>query len=475
METSIPPRQTARSCGIVESPISSGFKAETIFRQGTQMLEHNDATTGNSRRNFLASSVALGAAGIVAPYAFGALGRAAIQSKNGFINIALIGCGGRGSGAANDTLTGNPGVRLVAMADINTEAAKSARDELKKKFEDRVSIADTDIYGGLDGYLKVLARADVDLVILATSPGFRPHHIAAAVAAKKHVFAEKPVCVDTAGYHMCCAAHDAALAQGTAIATGTQYRRQESFVDAIAKIREGMIGDVVGMTARYCSNGIWYRDRKPGMSDLEYQIYNWMHFIWLSGDQISEQAVHNVDCIHWVMGGPPIRAFASGSRWKRPADSEMWDSFSVDYEWADGRICSLQCRHWEGASTDFANVVYGSKGTATIRAFSEGSVIRDRAGKELWRTKGDIGAAYVAEHKALVASIAENKPVVELRQTAEASLMAVMGREAAYSGTVATWEFMTTESKLDLFPKNMDLQGSAPTPFIRRPGEYQLS
>ncbi|MSR41707.1 MAG: Gfo/Idh/MocA family oxidoreductase [Phycisphaerales bacterium] len=439
------------------------------------MTHPNALNADNSRRDFMAGTLALGAASIVAPYAFGAMGNGIRPSANGFINVALIGCGGRGGGAANDTLTGNPGVRLVALADINTTTSKSLRDELKKKFGDRVTATDADIFDGIDGYLKVLARTDVDLVILATAPGFRPQHITAAVAAKKHVFAEKPVCVDAAGYHICCAAHDAALAQGTAIATGTQYRRQGSFVDAIAKIREGMIGDVVGMTARYCSNGIWYRDRKPGMSDMEYQIYNWMHFIWLSGDQITEQAVHNIDCIHWVMGGPPTRAFASGSRWQRPEDSEMWDSFSIDYEWADGKVCSLQCRHWPNSTVDCNNVVYGSKGTATIRAFSDGSVIHDRSGKELWKTKGDIGAAYVAEHKALVASIAEGKPIVELRQTAESSLMAVMGREAAYSGTVTTWDFMTKESKLALFPSSIDLQGSAPTPFVRRPGEYKLT
>ena len=311
-------------------------------------------------------------------------------------------------------------------------------------------------------------------MILATAPGFRPIHIAAAVAAKKHVFAEKPVCVDSAGYHICCAAHDLAAKQGTAIVTGTQYRRQPSFVEAIEKIRGGMIGEVVGMTARYCSNGIWYRDRLPGMTDMEYQIYNWMHFIWLSGDQITEQAVHNIDVVHWVMGGPPIRAFASGSRWNRPADSEMWDSISVDFEFANGKICSFTGRHWANSDNQFDNVVYGSRGVATLRAFSDGSKIVDHSGNELWSCKGDIGAAYRQEHKELVASIIANKPIVELRQTAESSLMAVLGREAAYSGQVATWEFMTKQSKLDLMPKLVTIPGDAPAPFVRKPGEYRL-
>ena len=429
-----------------------------------------------TRRSFLASTATIGAAGIasglVAPLGFAGWTQAAGAGKT--VRIGLIGCGGRGSGAANDSLTANPNVTLVAMCDLDVEKVRGVRDALKEAHSERANVSDDRIFGGLDGYQKVLALPDVDLVILATAPGFRHVHITAAVAAKKHIFAEKPVCVDVAGYHACCAAHDQASKQGTAIVTGTQYRRQTSFIEGIQRIRDGMIGEVVGMTARYCSNGIWYRERKPGMSDMEYQIWNWMHFIWLSGDQITEQAVHNIDVIHWVMGGPPVRAFASGSRWNRPADSEMWDSMSVDFEFAGGKICSFDARHWANSDSQFDNVVYGSKGVAYLRAFDGGSTITDRDGKELWTTKGSIGAAYRQEHKELVESIAAGKPIVELHQTAESSLMAVMGREAAYSGQTATWDFMTKQSKLDLMPKVIAIPGDAPAPFVRKPGEYRL-
>jgi len=435
-----------------------------------------------TRRDFLAATAAVGAASLIAPNGFGAWESLQAASSGKTINIGLIGAGGRGSGAANDSLSINPNVRIVAIADIDAEKAKGVRDALAeahnmkdgKQVASRVDVPDDRIFGGLDGYQKVLDLKDVDLVILATAPGFRHVHITAAVAARKHVFAEKPVCVDVAGYHACCAAHDQASKQGTAIVTGTQYRRQTSFIEGIQRIRDGMIGEVVGMTARYCSNGIWYRERKPGMSDMEYQIWNWMHFIWLSGDQITEQAVHNIDVIHWVMGGPPVRAFASGSRWNRPADSEMWDSMSVDFEFAGGKICSFDARHWANSDSQFDNVVYGSKGVAYLRAFDGGSTITDRDGKELWTTKGSIGAAYRQEHKELVESIAAGKPIVELRQTAESSLMAVMGREAAYSGQTATWDFMTKQSKLDLMPKVIAIPGDAPAPFVRKPGEYRL-
>jgi len=436
-----------------------------------------------SRRDFLAATAAVGAASLVAPSGFGAWESIQAASPGKTINIGLIGAGGRGSGAANDSLSINPNVRIVAIADLDIEKARGVRDALAEAHNakdgggdgaKRVDIADDRIFGGIDGYQKVLDLKDVDLVILATAPGFRHVHITAAVAARKHIFAEKPVCVDTAGYHACCAAHDKALAQGTAIVTGTQYRRQTSFVEGIKRIREGMIGEVVGMTARYCSNGIWYRERKPGMSDMEYQIWNWMHFIWLSGDQIAEQAVHNIDIIHWVMGGPPVRAFASGSRWNRPADSEMWDSVSCDFEFADGRICSFTGRHWANADNQLDNVVYGSKGIAYLRAFDGGTLITDRSGKELFKIPGSLGAAYRQEHKELVESIVAGKPIVELRQTAESSMMAVMGRESAYSGQVATWDFMVNKSKLDLMPKTIALPGDAPKPFLRKPGEYRL-
>jgi predicted dehydrogenase len=436
------------------------------------------ATTAAAATAATAATAALGAASFIAPSNFGAWQSTKAPAPSKTINIGVIGAGGRGSGAANDTLSINPNVRIVAIADIDVAKATAARDALAEEYNKdgatRVAVPNERIFGGLDGYQKVLDLKDVDLVILATAPGFRHVHITAAVAAKKHVFAEKPVCVDVAGYRACCAAHDKALAQGTCIVTGTQYRRQPSFIEGIKKIREGMIGDVVAMTARYCSNGIWYRDRKPGMSDMEYQIYNWMHFIWLSGDQITEQAVHNIDVVHWVMGGPPVRAFASGSRWNRPADSEMWDSISCDYEFADGRICSFTGRHWANSDNQGDNVVYGSKGIAYLRAFDSGTQITDRNGKELFSIKGNIGAAYKQEHKELVEAVVASRPIVELRQTAESSLMAVMGREAAYSGQTATWDFMTNKSQLDLMPKLVTIPGDAPAPFVRKPGEYRL-
>ncbi len=390
------------------------------------------------------------------------------------INIGIIGTGGRGGGALKDSLTINSNVRLVAMADLNAGKCHSLRRSLARRFSDKVAVTDDKIYDGLEGYRRVLEDKDVDLVIQTTSPGFRPRHIAEAVDAGKHVFAEKPSCVDPAGYHICLAAHDKAVEQGTAVVTGTQYRRQTNYVELMKRIHAGEIGDVVSATARYCSNGIWYRGRQPGMTDVEYQTYNWMHFVWLSGDQICEQAVHNIDAMAWLMGENPISAFGSGGQFTRPQDSEMWDNVSVDYEFSGNRLLSFMCRQLPRAASESGNVVYCTGGVAHIPSVNGTAQLVDREGKTIWSMKGNIGAAYQQEHKDLVDSIRAGKPIVELKQTADSSLIAVMGRLAAYTGQKVTWDFVSKESKLDLFPKDLTVDTKLPEPAVAAPGRTKL-
>ena len=250
-------------------------------------------------------------------------------------------------------------------------------------------------------------------------------------------------------------------------------RRQTSFLEAIRRIHRGDIGKIVAMTARYCSGGIWYRPRVPGMTDMEYQVHNWMHFIWLSGDQISEQAVHNIDAMCWIMQGHPDQAYGSGGRFFRPEDSEMWDSMAVDFEFSGGRLGSFMCRHLARTRGSHDNIVYCEGGIAYVKAFSNGAVIVDADGKEIYKTRGNIGAAYKQEHKEMVDSIVARKPIVELRQTAESSLTAVMGRMAAYTGQRVTWDF-AKNSALDLMPKNLTMQTAAQFPGHALPGKTRL-
>ena len=389
------------------------------------------------------------------------------------LRIGVIGCGGRGSGAINDSLSINEGVKLVATADLYGSKCAALWKTLREAHPGKVAEADT-IHEGFDGYRRILDDPSIDIVHVTTSPGFRPSYTLAAVEAGKHVFTEKPGCVDPAGYRVCLAAHDAAVAKGRAIVAGTQYRRQANFIDAIEQIRSGAIGDVISATSRFCSSGIWYRPRTAGMSDAEYQMNNWYHFVWLSGDQIVEQAVHNLDAMNWVMGANPVSAFGSGGRFTRPDDSELWDSFSIDYEYPGERIVSFMCRQIPGAATDVSNVVYGSKGECHIGSFNAGSRIFDPSGKQVWEMKGSIADAYKQEHKDLVDSIRAGKPIVELKQLADSSLVAVMGRLAAYTGQKVTWKFVTEESKLDLFPKDLTWTSSLPRQAPAVPGKTKL-
>ena len=433
---------------------------------------HDSARTEparTSRRDFLG-------AGAAATLAAGSMVHSSIAAAGELrpLRLGIVGCGGRGAGAVNDSLTINEGVTLVAAADLYPEKCVALRKAMTAAHPDKVALADDAIHGGLDGARRVLDDPNVDVLLLTMSPGFRPTLLRDAVAAGKHVFAEKPVCVDPAGYRTCCAAHDRAVEQGTAIVTGTQYRRQVNYIGAIEQIRQGAIGDLVGGEGKYCSASLWYRPRKEGMSDTEYQLNNWNHFIWLAGDHIVEQAVHNIDTINWVMDANPVSAFGSGGRFTRPADSEMWDSFSIEFDYPGDRRVAFMCRQITGAATDVSNVFHGTKGTCHIGAGNVGSRIVDREGREIWQMKGSIADAYKQEHKDLIDSIRAGKPIVELRQTADSSLAAVLGRVAAYTGQRVTWKFLAEESILDLFPTDLAWDASRPPPSHAIPGRTKL-
>jgi predicted dehydrogenase len=420
-----------------------------------------------SRRSFGAASAGVAMAAMVHS-------SVAAAEETRELRLGVIGCGGRGSGAINDSLAVNEGVRLAATADLYAPKCASLWKAMREAHPDKVAAEET-IAVGLDGYKRLLDDESIDLVLITTSPGFRPLYLREAVAAGKHVFAEKPGCVDPAGYRICLEAHAAAVAKGTAVVAGTQYRRQVNYVGAVEQIRQGAIGDVIGATARYCAGGIWYRPRAEGMSDAEYQLNNWMHFIWLSGDQIAEQAVHNLDAINWVMGENPVSVFGSGGRFTRPDDSEMWDSVSLDYEYPNNRMVSFMCRQIPGAAVDVGNVIYGTKGQCHIGAANAGSRIFDRSGTKTWEMAGSIADAYKQEHKDLVDSIRAGKPIVELKQLADSSMVAVMGRMAAYTGQRVTWTFATEESTLDLFPQDLTWESSLPKPQFAVPGKTKLA
>jgi myo-inositol 2-dehydrogenase / D-chiro-inositol 1-dehydrogenase len=439
-------------------------------------MHRQHAPANPTRREFTTVGASLAAAATSAASFTAAMvhsSRAAAQETRE-LRIGVIGCGGRGTGAINDSLSINSGVKLVAVADLYGRNCERAWKMMREAHPDKVAATDTS-HDGLDGYKRILDDPNVDVVHVTSTPGFHPLHARAAIAAGKHVFVEKPACVDPAGYRICLAAHDEAVAKGLAIVAGTQYRRQVNYAGAVDKIREGAIGDIIGAQARYCSPGIWYRPRTEGMSDAEYQLNNWYHFVWLSGDQLLEQGVHNLDVINWVMGENPVSAYGSGGRFTRPDDSELWDTFGVDLEYPGDRFVSFQSRHLPNTLSDVGNVIHGSQGTCHIGGGNTGSRIVDRAGKVVWEMKGSIADAYKQEHKALIDSIRSGKPIVELRQMADSSLVGVLARLAAYTGQKVTWKFVAEESQLDLFPKDLTWTSSLPSPGFAVPGKTKLS
>ena len=359
------------------------------------------------------------------------------------------------------------------MADIDVAKCQGLARRMTK-YGDRLAVEEKSMHGGLDAYKRVLDDKNVDVVLFATPPGsVRGTFSTRSMPASMSSLRNRPVWTRPV-IRICLAAHEKAIANKTAIVTGTQYRRQTNYIGAVEQIREGAIGDIVSATTRYCSTGIWYRGRPEGMADTEYQIRNWMHFIWLSGDQIAEQAVHNIDALNWVMGSPArdrlrLRRTLHSSRRQRDVGQRR---NRLRLSW--GKVLSFMCRQIGGTKSDNGNVIYGTKGTAYISAMSGGSRIVDRDGKEVWQMAGSIGDAYRREHKDLIDSVVAGKPIVELKDTADSSLTAVMGRLAAYTGQLVTWDFVTQQSKLDLFPKDLALDNPRPEPQFAIPGKTKL-
>jgi predicted dehydrogenase len=404
------------------------------------------------RRSFLKTGSLLTAAAAVPGVA-----RAVTTSSD--IKVAVIGCGGRGTGAAAQSLA-VPGTRLVAMADAFPDNVERALQQLQQQHPDRVDVPQERRFSGFDAYKQAIDAADV--VLLCTPPGFRPSHFEYAVAQGKHVFMEKPVAVDGPGIRKVIEAAKAADAKNLKVVCGLQRRYQKSYLETLEKIREGMIGDIVSSQVYWCGGGVWIRARQAGMTEMEYQMRNWYYFNWLCGDHIVEQHVHNIDVSNWFMDAHPVKAVGMGGRTCRvgPETGEIFDNHYVEFHYADGTIMNSQCRHWPKTWSRVSESIIGSKGTA------EPGQIRDRSGKVLWRFRGPDNNPYQTEHDVLYQCIRENKPINDAHHTAEATLTSILGRMATYSGQEVTWE-MALNSQVDTLPAQLAWDAD-PGP---RPGE----
>ena len=416
-----------------------------------------------NRRNFLkrgSAAVAGGALlGALAPelFAHGASG-------NDPLKVALIGCGGRGSGAANQALnTYNQGpLKLVAMADVHEDRLTGSLNNLKKTHADRVDVPPERQFVGFDGYKKALAECDV--AILATPPGFRPMQFEEAIAQGKHVFMEKPVAADAAGVRKVLAAAEEAKRKNLKVGVGLQRHHHLGYKETIKRIHDGAIGDIVSARCYWNGSRPWQKKRadlekiygRP-LTEMEYQLRNWYYFTWASGDHIAEQHIHNLDVINWAKNALPVKARAMGGReiTNSPDDGEIYDHFACEFEYEDGAVCFSYCRQQPGCWNSVSEHVVGTKGRSEV----SGQKI---FGENQWRYKAE-GAKdpYQQEHDALFDAIRNNKEFNEAFYGANSTMMAVLGRMAAYSGKEITWE-AALNSKIELMPKNLAWDAEAP-------------
>ena len=427
-----------------------------------------------SRRKFIQTTVSTTAAAAAA-MAWPGRAHGFYAWGSDVIRVGIIGCGGRGTGAAGDCLRGTEGVEIVALGDLAPDRLASCRTELEKlgasnpAFAERIKVTDATAFSGFDAYQKVIASG-VDLVILASPPAYRPIHLAAAVDAGKHIFSEKPVAVDAAGIRSVLATYERAKAKNLGIGVGTQRRHQADYQETIERIQGGAIGDIMSGQIFWNQGGLWSRERKPEWTDAEWQIRNWLYFTWLSGDHIVEQHVHNLDVANWVLGTHPVKATGVGGRQFRtdPKFGHIYDHFAVDYEYENGARIMSMCRQIPGTANRVGEWFIGTKGQSDASS----KIVGNKAWTYKVPAKRSNG--YVQEHTDLVASIRTGRPYNELKQVAESTLTAIMGREAAYTGQEMTWE-RVLNAKQDLTPPvGASDYGPLTVPPVPMPGKTKL-
>ncbi len=421
----------------------------------------NEHTTSVTRRDFVKTAAAASlAATIPDPLGLFAAGADTIK-------IGIIGCGGRGTGAAIDCLKAADGIEVVAMGDLVQDRLDSSLARLTKEFPGRVNVPVSRRFTGFDNYLGVCGCPDVNLIVTAAPPGFRPRHLKAAVEAGKHVFMEKPVAVDPVGVRSVIASSDLARQKGLAIVAGTQRRHQTSYLEMMKRIADGQIGEIVAAQCYWNQGELWVKERLPQMTEMEWQCRNWLYFSWLSGDHIVEQHVHNIDVINWAMGSMPKNVMGMGGRQVRVAQKfgNIFDHFFVEFEYPNGVRATSSCRQIKGCADRVEERIVGTKGVA----WSSGKI----TGEKPWAFEGKERNPYELEHVDLIASIRSGKPLNEGRQIAESTMCAIIGRMSAYTGRAISWEWAMNSSTLDLSPAKYAF-GNNPVHMVATPGITDL-
>lgn len=411
-----------------------------------------------TRRSFLqTTSTAVGGAVLGSL----AIERFAHAAGDDTLKIALIGCGGRGSGAADQALSTKGSVKLVAMADAFKDRLEGSYNELKKRHGDRVDVSDDQKFIGLDAYKQAIALADV--AILATPPGFRPIHFEEAVRQGKNIFTEKPVGVDGPGIRRFLAAAEESKKKKLKVGVGLQRHHQLGYLETMQRLHGGAIGDITSMRCYWNDAGVWVHPREEldkqfgrPVTEMEYQMKNWYYFVWLCGDHIVEQHIHNLDVINWVKQGHPVRCHGLGGRQVRTGKEygQIFDHHAVEYEYADGSRCASQCQHTRGCWSSVSEHVVGTKGKCDVSGYRI-------EGETPWRFRGGGKNPYQQEHDDLFDAIRNDKPYNETEYGAHSTLTAIMGRMATYSGRVIEWD-QALNSEVNQGPKVYAFDAEAP-------------
>jgi len=427
----------------------------------------NSSTTSSTttRRNFLKSSSA--AAGIAA-FAASSVHAGGTDET---IRVGLVGCGGRGTGAIQNALDADANTKLVALGDTFADRIELCLEELgHKEYGDRVTVDPEYAFTGFDNYKKVIDACDV--VILTTPPHFRPQHFRYAVEQGKHVFIEKPVAVDAPGIHHVLESCRMAKEKNLSIVSGLCWRYDSGVRETMRQIlEEKKIGDIVAIESNYNTGTLWHKRNKPEWSQMEYQIRNWLYFPWLSGDHICEQAIHTLDKGAWLLGDiQPTKAMAMGGRQQRvdPKYGSIYDHFTVFYEYPTGQHVYFTCRQQDDTTKRVDDRVLGTQGQAEILEH----VVSPNEGKR-WRYRGPKPSMYLVEHQELFKSIRESSPINNGHYMCNSTMLAIMGRMAAYSGKTVTWD-ECFNSQVRLGPESYEWT-EYPTAPVAIPGKFELA
>ena len=397
-----------------------------------------------NRRKFLKTSGSAVAAGTALSQI--PIERVAHAEGSDTVSVALVGCGGRGSGAIAQIRNTRGNTRLVAVADVNTKKAKDRVEGYRKQFNDWVDVPEDRIFGGIDGYKNAI-DSGADLVAIATPPGFKPQQFEYAVKAGKHVFCEKPVASDAPGVRRVLAATQEAKKKNLLIGIGLQRRHEPKYMETMKRIHDGAIGDVILSRVYWNGGGIWYRDRKPGMTEMEFQCNNWYHFNWVCGDQIVEQHIHNLDVGCWAKNAYPVSCNGMGGGEQRMggdrSKSQIFDHTFCEYTFADGSKMYSQGRHLRGGWNNVGEALHGTQGTAIPAGRIEGP--------NAWRFQGRSPGGHQQEQHDLIDALMQGKIYSEGEYGAHSTFCAILGREACYSGKVLKWDDLLERGR-DLTP-----------------------